>query len=75
MNCVDCHRPQGLGALNWPMDRVVISSYIEGGQMPLRFKLRESERDELHAKLIEEYFAIDDANPGILKAWLLGRLR
>jgi hypothetical protein len=75
MSCVDCHRLQGLGALNWPMDRVVISSYIEGGQMPRGFSLRDAERSELHAKLIDEYFATDDANPGILKAWLLGRLR
>jgi hypothetical protein len=75
MSCVDCHRPQGLGALNWPMDKVLISSYIEGGKMPLGFSLHESERVQLHAKLIEEYFATDDANPGILKSWLLGRLR
>ncbi len=41
--------------------------------MPLGYKLKASERDELYEKLINEYFAINDANPGILKSWLLGR--
>ena len=41
--------------------------------MPLDLKLKTSERDELYRKLIQEYFALDDANPGILKSWLLGR--
>jgi hypothetical protein len=43
--------------------------------MPLGIDLKESEREELYEKLIEEYFATDDANPGILKSWLLGRRR
>ncbi len=73
MTCVACHQPERLGALNWPMDSVLIESYIKGGQMPLGLKLNTWERDELYGKLIEEYFAIDDANPGILKSWLLGR--
>jgi hypothetical protein len=72
MNCSSCHRPERLGYLNWPLDQVVISSYINGGHMPLGSNLKESEREELYEKLIEEYFATDDANPGILKAWLLG---
>jgi hypothetical protein len=29
----------------------------------------------LYEKLIQEYFAADNAHPGILKSWLLGRLR
>jgi hypothetical protein len=75
MTCTACHQHEGLGALNWPMDPVVISSYIKGGQMPFGGKLKVSERDELYEKLIQEYFATDDGNPGILKSWLLGRLR
>ena len=75
MICAMCHQPNGLGALNWPMDRVVISSYIKGGQMPFGYDLKNTERAELYRKLLQDYFAIDDANPGILKSWLLGRLR
>jgi hypothetical protein len=73
MACATCHYQEGLGALSWPMDNVVISSYIKGGQMPFGNKLEISQRDEVYEKLIEEYFAIDDANPGILKSWLLGK--
>jgi hypothetical protein len=75
MSCSSCHRPERLGFLNWPMDSAVISSYIKGGHMPPGSKLSVSERDDLYGKLIEEYFATDDANPGILKSWLLGRRR
>lgn len=73
MNCTACHAPERLGALNWPMDRVVISSFIKGGRMPFDYQLQAPDREELHERLIQEYFAIDDANPGILKAWLLGK--
>lgn len=73
--CASCHRPDGLGALNWPMDRVLISSFVKGGQMPLGSKLQGPERAELYKQLIQDYFAIDDARPGILKAWLLGESR
>jgi len=75
MTCSACHRPEGLGYFNWPMDKIVISSFIKGGQMPLGSKLGKVERGELYEKLIQEYFATDDARPGILKSWLLGRLR
>jgi hypothetical protein len=74
MSCAACHRQQSLGALNWPMDRVVISSYVNGGQMPFGFKLNVSERGDLYKKLIREYFATDPASPGILKSWLLGKV-
>jgi hypothetical protein len=57
------------------MDQAVISSYVKGGQMPFGYKLQDSKREELYERLIQEYFATDDANPGILKSWLLGRLR
>jgi mono/diheme cytochrome c family protein len=73
--CAACHHPDGMGALNWPMDRVLISSYVEGGQMPRGVELTSAERSRLYQKLIQDYFAIDEAKPGILKAWLLGRLR
>jgi hypothetical protein len=75
MSCAACHQQERLGALNWPMDRVIISSFIKGGQMPLGYTLQNSEQDELYEKLIREYFATDDAYPGILKSWLLGKLR
>ncbi len=75
MACAACHQQERLGALSWPIDDVVISSYIKGGQMPFGNKLETYERDEVYRKLIEEYFATDDANPGILKSWLLGKRR
>jgi hypothetical protein len=72
MNCARCHQDQKFGALNWPMSRKIVSSFIKGGQMPLGHDLSERDRDELHTKLVDEYFATDNANPGILKTWLLG---
>ena len=71
MTCSACHHQERLGSLNWPMDSTIIKSFVKGGQMPMGHKLKISERNELYRKLIQEYFAIDDANPGILKAWLL----
>jgi len=71
MRCNLCHQRQGLGALNWPMNSVIVSSYIKGGKMPFGWKLDEADRDALNNKLVEEYFSVDDANPGILKSWLL----
>jgi hypothetical protein len=73
--CAACHRPDYLGSLNWPMDRVIVSSYVKGGLMPRGYELRAAERGELYERLIREYFDTDDARPGILKTWLLGRLR
>lgn len=75
MTCAACHRQEWLGSFNWPMDRVTISSFVKGGQMPLGYTLQESERSELYEKLIGEYFATDSSNPGILKSWLSGKLR
>ncbi|MGH9826462.1 MAG: hypothetical protein ACREDR_24805 [Blastocatellia bacterium] len=75
MTCSNCHQHEGLGALNWPMDPVLIGSYVKGGQMPMGRKLTDGERGELYEKLIQEYFATSDANPGVLKSWLLGRSR
>lgn len=71
MICSSCHNPERLGSLNWPMDEVLISSYVEGGQMPLGHRLKSRERRDLYAKLVAEYFAVDPKNPGILKSWLL----
>ena len=72
MSCAACHQPARFGSLSWPMDSTLIESYVTGGQMPFGYKLRDSERAELYAKLIQEYFATDKAHPGILKSWLLG---
>jgi hypothetical protein len=73
--CTACHNAKGLGALNWPMDSTLISSFVKGGRMPQGSDLRPDERAQLYRQLIQDYFAIDDARPGILKAWLLGKLR
>jgi hypothetical protein len=73
MSCAACHKPERLGFLNWPMDETLISSFVEGGKMPLGHHMKTLERSELYRKLIQEYFAIDANNPGILKAWLLGK--
>ena len=75
MRCSVCHQYGRLGALNWPIDSVLVSSYIKGGKMPFGFKLEQADRQELYDKLIQEYFSTDDANPGILKSWLLGKCR
>jgi mono/diheme cytochrome c family protein len=71
MVCSSCHTPDRVGALNWPMDKTLISSYVKGGQMPRGHKLKSADRRELYAKLIQEYFATDKDQPGILKSWLL----
>jgi hypothetical protein len=71
MVCSTCHNSHRLGELNWPMDKTLIKSYITGGQMPFGHKLRQSDRNQLYAKLIDEYFATDQRRPGILKSWLL----
>lgn len=71
--CAACHHAEGLGALNWPMDRVLISSYVKDGEMPLGYGLKKLERARLYTRLIQDYFAIEDSRPGILKAWLLGK--
>ena len=75
MTCQSCHNPERLGWLNWPMDPLILSSFVEGGQMPFGMTLKNVERRRLYENLIEEYFATDNANPGILKSWLLGQRR
>jgi hypothetical protein len=74
-SCVACHQPDGLGSLNWPMDSVLISSFVQGGRMPFGSKLDSAGRVELYQQLVDDYFAIDEQRPGILKSWLLGRSR
>jgi len=54
------------------MDKTLIRSYVTGGQMPFGRHLKITDRRELYASLIQEYFATDRDNPGILKSWLLG---
>ena len=75
MECASCHQRDDLGSLNWPMDEVLLSSFVKGGIMPFEMPLDKAQRGELYEKLIQEYFAADDAHPGLLKSWLLGRLR
>jgi hypothetical protein len=75
VRCAACHYPDQLGSLNWPMDSTIISSYINGGQMPYEFKLTAVERARLYRRLVQDYFSIDEVKPGILKAWLLGKNR
>lgn len=73
--CSSCHHSNDMGALNWPMDSTIISSFIQGGKMPLGAALRRGERMRLYRSLVTDYFSIDAARPGILKAWLLGKNR
>ena len=73
--CAACHQPNRLGPLNWPMDKTLISSFVKAGQMPFGAKLQNLERAQLYRRLVQEYFSTDDANPGVLKAWLLGKRR
>jgi hypothetical protein len=73
--CSSCHHANDMGALNWPMDSTIISSFIEGGKMPLGATMGRGERTRLYRSLVTNYFAIDAARPGILKAWLLGNNR
>ena len=73
--CVSCHHANGLGSLNWPMNAKVISSFVKGGQMPFGVELNKRERVRFYNELIQDYFSIDDAHPGILKTWLLGKSR
>lgn len=75
MTCGACHTSDRLGSLNWPMDKTIVNSFVTGGQMPMGYTLKAKERLELYRKLIQEYFAINEATPGILKSWLLGKLR
>jgi hypothetical protein len=75
VRCAECHNANKLGSLNWPMDRTIISSFINGGQMPYEFQLTAVERARLYKTLVQDYFSIDEGKPGILKAWLLGRDR
>ncbi len=75
MNCAACHKSDWLGSFNWPMNKTLINSFVEGGQMPRGYTLEDKERTALYEKLIEEYFATDNAHPGILKSWLLGQVR
>jgi hypothetical protein len=72
MVCSSCHNSERLGALNWPMDKVLIKSYVTGGRMPFGQSLSSRDRQQIYSNLIEEYFATDNHNPGVLKSWLLG---
>ncbi len=73
--CAACHQPTGLGALNWPMDSTLIGSFVKGGRMPLGSRMSQSERVRFYQQLIDDYFTIDETRPGILKSWLLGKMR
>lgn len=69
--CSQCHNPSGIGWLNWPLDPVVVESFVKGGKMPFGKSLSDSDRDKLYDFLIESYFSTDRSNPGTLKSWLL----
>ena len=43
--------------------------------MPFGHQLKISDRRDLYARLIQEYFATDTGNPGVLKSWLIGKSR
>jgi hypothetical protein len=54
------------------MDKILIKSYVTGGQMPFGQSLSNRDRQQIYSSLIEEYFATEKHNPGVLKTWLLG---
>ena len=72
-SCASCHNANGLGALNWPMDSMLIGSFVKGGRMPLGSQMNPTERRRFYRQLIDDYFSLDETQPGILKGWLLGR--
>jgi len=43
--------------------------------MPFGQSLSDRDRQQIYENLIEEYFATDNHNPGVLKSWLLGRVQ
>ena len=57
------------------MDETLIKSFVTGGQMPRNANLTQMERAQLYKQLINEYFAVDERRPGILQAWLLGKMQ
>jgi hypothetical protein len=57
------------------MDSVLIKSFVTGGKMPLNATLTIPERRLLYNQLVNDYFAINATQPGILQAWLLGKVR
>jgi len=74
-SCAACHNAIGLGPINWPMDSKLISSFVTSGRMPRDRHLAAAQRAPFYRQLIQDYFAIDEERPGVLKAWLLGKLR
>src|SRR5256714_205050 len=74
-SCTACHNTNGLGDLNWPMDSTLIRSFVTGGKMPRNANLSPVARTQLYQQLVNEYFAVDETRPGILQAWLLGKMR
>jgi hypothetical protein len=64
-----------MGPLNWPMESTIISSFILGGKMPQGATLGRAARMLLYQRLVNDYFAVDNKRPGILKSWLLGKNR
>jgi hypothetical protein len=57
------------------MDSTLIKSFVTGGKMPLNATLTIPERRLLYKQLVNDYFALNATQPGILQAWLLGRSR
>jgi hypothetical protein len=74
-SCASCHHANGLGALSWPMNETLISSFVEGGKMPFGADLSRGARSQLYNALVDNYFRVNRSQPGILQAWLLGRYR
>jgi len=57
------------------MDSTIIKSFVTGGKMPFNANLSRVARAQLYKQLVNEYFALDVTRPGILQAWLLGKMR
>jgi hypothetical protein len=69
MNCAKCHDGLQLGSLNYPLNRVLLHSFVEGGKMPPQNSLTTDERRGLVHCLEAEYFG---SGPASFTGWLRG---
>ena len=74
MSCSKCHNPALGGALNYPVNEVLLRSYVLGGKMPPRNDLSKSERQGLLRCLEQEYFGTGGESPSVLLNWFKSSL-
>jgi hypothetical protein len=69
MTCAKCHNTDDLGELNYPVNRILLKSFVLGGKMPPKNDLTAPERQGLVNCLEAEYFGVDNASPNVLLNW------